>query len=95
MCDDDGCTGTVNATNQGWLTLSSLWSDGITNTDVTIDVCSDGAQSWLTIKVPSMTLNLGVRAIKVGSVINTDDSMGELQIVSLSLADQTIQVRGH
>jgi hypothetical protein len=93
--DDDGCTTTVAGTNQGWLTLSSIWSSGITNTDITIDVCSDGTQSWLTIVIPTMTLNAGVRAIKVGSTINTDDSLGELQIVNLSIANQTIQVRGH
>jgi len=93
--DDDGCTSTVNATNQGWLTLSSIWSSGITLNGLTVDVCSDGAESWLTIGIPAMTLNQGVRAIKVGSTINTDDSMGELQIVNLSLSSITLQVRGH
>jgi hypothetical protein len=94
--DDDGCTTTVNATNQGWLTLSSIWSDGVTLTDVTIDVCSNEAgDQWVVIAVPTLTLNQGVRAIKVGSLINTDDSMGELQIVNLSLAAMTIHVRGH
>jgi hypothetical protein len=88
--DDDGCAGT-----QGWLTLSSIWSSGIVLTDATIDVCTIGAESWLVIVVPSMTLNQGIRAIKVGSTINTDDSMGELQIVNLSLSAMTIQLRGH
>jgi hypothetical protein len=93
--DDDGCTTTVATTAQGWLTLSSIWSTGINLTDVTVDVCSDGTQSWLTIGVPTMTLNQGVRAIKVGSQINTDSSLGELQIVNLSIAAVTLQVRGH
>jgi len=93
--DDDGCTTTVNGTNQGWLTLSSIWSTGISLNGLTVDVCSDGTESWLTVVIPAMTLNTGVRAIKVGSLINTDDSMGELQIVNLSLSSVTLQVRGH
>jgi hypothetical protein len=93
--DDDGCTTTVGTTNAGWLTLSSIWSDGITNTDITIDVCTAAGETWLTVVIPTMTLNAGVRAIKIGQFINTEDSLGELQIVSLSLQTQTIQVRGH
>jgi len=94
--DDDGCTITVNSTNQGWLTLASIWSDGTTLTDVTVDVCSNEAgNEWVVIKVPSMTLNQGIRAIKVGNTKNTDASMGELDIVNLSLAALTIRVRGH
>lgn len=95
--DDDGCTTTVAPTNQGWLTLSSIWSNGITLNGLTVDVCTNatGTETWLTIGIPAMTLNTGVRAIKVGSVINTDDSMGELQINSLSLASIRLEVRGH
>jgi len=94
--DDDGCTTTVNATNQGWLTLKSIWSTGTNLTDVTIDVCSNElGDQWIVVKVPTMTLNQGIRAIKVGSTRDSDDSMGELQIVNLSLAAVTIHVRGH
>jgi len=94
--DDDGCTTTVNATNQGWLTLKSIWSTGTNLTDVTIDVCSNTAgDQWIVVGIPTMTLNQGIRAIKVGSTRDSDDSMGELQIVDLSLAAVTIHVRGH
>jgi len=94
--DDDGCTATVNATNQGWLTLASIWSDGTTLTDVTVDVCSNElGNEWIVIKVPSLTLNQGIRAIKVGNTKNADASMGELVISNLSLAAVTIHVRGH
>jgi hypothetical protein len=94
--DDDGCAATVGQTWQGWVTLSTIWSDGVTLSNVTIDVCSayDGDE-WIVIAVPSMTLNQGVRAIKVGNTIDEDDSMGELQIHNLSLAAITLQVRGH
>lgn len=94
--DDDGCTSVVNATNQGWLTLKSIWSDGITLNGVTIDVCSNElGNQWIVVGVPALTLNQGIRAIKVGSTRDSDDSLGELQIVDLSVAAVTIHVRGH
>jgi len=93
--DDDGCTTTVNATNQGWLTLASIWSTGGVST-MTIDVCSNTmGDQWLVITAPVMLINRGIRAIKVGSTRNSDDSLGELQISNVLVADLTIHVRGH
>jgi len=94
--DDDGCTTTVAVGNQGWVTLASIWSTGTTLNDVTIDVCTgESALTWIVIQVPQLTLNQGIRAIKVGSLKNTGASLGELNIVNLSVASVNLRVRGH
>jgi len=94
--DDDGCTATVSTTAQGWVTLASIWSTGTTMNDVTVDVCTgEAGATWIVVQVPALTLNQGIRAIKVGSLRNTGASMGELNIVNLSVANVNLRVRGH
>jgi len=94
--DDDGCTKTINPAKQGWLTLASVWSDKTTLTDVTVDVCTgEDGKSWLVLYVPSLTVNQGIRAIKVGSLVNTGPSLGELRIANLTYDKVSIRVTGH
>ncbi len=99
--DDNGCAQTLGETWNGWLSLSSIWSDGITLSEVLIDVCWDGTNNWLTIAVPAMTLNQGVRAVRVGPTAAlggpdlTAASLGEIRISGLQLAAITLQIRGH
>jgi hypothetical protein len=95
--DDDGCTNTITSTNQGWLTLATIaQSVTTTGSGIEIDVCGSYAgDQYLVITLPGLTMTQTIRAIKVGSTINTDDSMGELRIVDLVLTGTTIAVRGH
>jgi len=94
--DADGCTWTIGGSSQGWLTLSQLWSNGTVLDGLTVDVCTgEDSLSWLVIRIPSMTLNQGVGFIKIGSLRDSGDSLGELNVVSLSVANVDLRVRGH
>ena len=92
--DDDGLTTTVAATNQGWLTLSSVWGDADI-TPVTVDVGSDGINSWLTIGAVTVTGNVGVKAVKIGDNPDAGNDTGEFRATGLRVETSPIKICGH
>lgn len=93
--DDDGCGGTT--INAGVLTINGITASGLIMDGTTIDVCTNGATTWLTIGVPAMTINANVASIFLDNAIKTAglDSLGELTIGNLQLAAMTLEITGH
>ncbi|MEW5735552.1 MAG: DUF6160 family protein [Thermodesulfobacteriota bacterium] len=94
--DNDGCGGTTAATD-GWLTINGITASGIVLDGTTIDVCTAGTTTWLTIGVPALTINANVASLYLGSTIRTNgpDSLGQLTIGNLQLAAMTLEITGH
>lgn len=99
--DSDGCGGTTVATD-GWLTLSGITVGSLAITGQTIDICRIGGTSWLTIGIPSLTVQGGVANIYIDSTVRTtglnvyqeDNSLGHL-VFNLQLGSMTTQITGH
>lgn len=99
--DDDGCAGTT--ANAGWLVLGNITSSAIVTTGLTIDVCTNGTTTWLTIGVPQTTIaSLEIAGIyptgtapASGALPPADPSLGSLGIYDLVLAAQTLQITSH
>lgn len=91
--DGDGCAGTT--ANAGYLTLDNIVASGIILDGTTIDVCTSGATTWLTIVAPAMTINASIDAIKIGPAVNSGPSIGSLTIGSLGMAGVTLEIAGH
>lgn len=92
--DDDGLTNTVNPTNQGWLTLHSVWGDA-TITPILVDVQSDGANSWVTIGALTVDGNVGIKATKIGNTPDGGNDTGEFRATGLHVETSPIKVCGH
>lgn len=101
--DDDGCGGTTLTNTPSWMVLGNITSSAIVTTGLTIDVCTSGTTTWLTIGVPQTTVaSLEIAGIYPtdtapvsGGLPPADPSMGSIGIYDLVLAAQTLQITSH
>jgi hypothetical protein len=95
--DDDGCLGTT--INTGYLVLGNITAATITTTGLTIDVCTSGGTTWLTIGVPQTTVSdlriAGIYPTTSDTGPGGDESLGSLRVTNLVLGAQTLQITSH
>lgn len=85
--DDDGFGGLCSL--QGFVTLATIQSTGINLDGLTIDACNDGVTTYVTIYIPTLTLNQSISAIRLGTSHAVGLLAGGADNMSLGRIDQS------
>jgi len=94
--DSDGCTAFGTA---GFVTLSTIKSSLISVNGLTIDACNDGTTSYVSISIPTITLNQSISAIRIGTAhavgTNGGPSIGRIDQSNVTISASTLRISGH
>jgi len=95
--DDDGCTAFGTA---GFVTLATIKSSNISINGLTIDACNDGTTSYVSISIPTLTLNQSISAVRIGTAhaVGTGPggpSIGRIDQSNITLSSSWLRVSGH
>jgi hypothetical protein len=94
--DDDGCTAFTTA---GFVTLSTIKSAMISVNGLTIDACDDGSTSYISISIPTLTLNQSISAIRIGTQhavgLAGGPSIGRIDQTNITISNSVLRISAH
>jgi hypothetical protein len=94
--DDDGCTAFATA---GFVTLATIKSSMISVDGLTIDACNDGSTSYISISIPTLTLNQSISAIRIGTIhavgASGGPSLGRIDQSNLTISNSVLRISAH
>jgi hypothetical protein len=94
--DDNGC----NAFGTGaFVTLATIKSSMISIDGLTIDACNDGTTSYISISIPTLTLNQSISAIRIGTLhavgANGGLSLGRIDQTNITIGSSYLRISAH
>jgi len=94
--DGDGCS--IGST-AGFVTLSTIKSSMISVNGLTIDACNDGTTSYVSISIPTITLNQSIDAVRIGTAhavgIAGGPSIGRIDQSNVTVSGSYLRISGH